>query len=98
VVITAKNKELLLKIFWPFFCHFLVKSAKIRPQIISAKFFFLRPLLSFLAGISATWQHLASVGICSHAGFYLQTKGGVGAIQIKYKRCMFQIYFSILYV
>ena len=34
VVITAKNKELLLKIFCgPFFCLFLVKSAKIRPQI-----------------------------------------------------------------
>ena len=34
MVITAKNKELLLKIFCgPFFCQFLVKSAKIRPQI-----------------------------------------------------------------
>ena len=34
----------------PLFCLFLVKSAKIRPEI-----FFLWPLLSFLAGISA-WQ------------------------------------------
>jgi hypothetical protein len=34
MVITAKNKELLLKIFCaPFYCLFLVKSAKIQPQI-----------------------------------------------------------------
>jgi hypothetical protein len=36
---------------------FLQNSAKIQPQILPANFCFLRPLLSFLAGILATWQH-----------------------------------------
>jgi hypothetical protein len=31
--------------------------AKIRIQILPANFLFLRPFLSFLAGISTTWQH-----------------------------------------
>jgi hypothetical protein len=32
-------------------------SANFRPQILPTNYFFLRPLVSFLAGISATWQH-----------------------------------------
>jgi hypothetical protein len=48
------NKELLQKIFSdPFPATF----GKIRPQILPANFISLRPLLSFLAEISATWQH-----------------------------------------
>ncbi len=46
VVITAKNKEFLLKIrnfLRPLFCQFLVKSAKIRPQI----FFLCGPFWAF---------------------------------------------------
>jgi hypothetical protein len=38
---------------------------------------------------------MASVGIYSHAGFYLQTKGGVGAIQINYSGVDFR-FFSML--
>jgi hypothetical protein len=56
-----EKKGKTLNFLWPLFCHFLVKAAKIRPQILSANFFFLRPFLSFLAGISATWQHCSSI-------------------------------------
>ncbi len=53
VVITAKNKEL----FWKFSAApFLPVFGKIS-QNSATNFFFLRPLLSFLAGTSATWQH-----------------------------------------
>jgi len=52
-IITAKNKEL----FWKFSAApFLPVFGKIS-QNSATNFFFLRPLLSFLAGISATWQH-----------------------------------------
>ncbi len=56
-VITVKEGNSFQKFLRPLFCHFWQNSAKSRPKILPANFFFLRPLLSFLAGISATWQH-----------------------------------------
>jgi hypothetical protein len=52
------NQELLYKIFsGPFSATFGKNSTRIRSQILPANFIFPRPLLSFLAKISATWQH-----------------------------------------
>jgi hypothetical protein len=48
------NKELFYEIFsGPCSATF----GKIQPQILPVNFIFPRPLLSFLAEISATWQH-----------------------------------------
>jgi hypothetical protein len=55
------NKEFFRKYslvpFLPLLVKFGQNSAKIRPEILSDNFIFLRPLLSFLAEISATWQY-----------------------------------------
>ncbi len=69
MVITAKNKELLLKIFCgPFSCQFLVKSAKIRPQIlISAAPFEL---------FGRNFCHLATLGRGEEGGGGRIRKGG----------------------
>jgi hypothetical protein len=40
-----------------FFGSFCSKSSKIRPQIFSASLLFIRPLLSYVAEYSASWQH-----------------------------------------
>jgi hypothetical protein len=50
----------------PFFGPFWENPAKIRPQIFPATYILIRPLLSFAAEESASWEHWPGAGGLAH--------------------------------